>query len=289
MFKTRLISAIVMIAILLFAILEGGYILAGLVLLVSLVSYRELMKAFKLSGTLKSETKDEKRKNIIGCFTDLELIGYAGIIVYVALVTFTNEAIYLLTAIFGILIAYMFLYVFSFPKHDGHEIATSMFCVIYAPVMITFAFLITKLEYGIYFIWIVFIWSAVCDIFAYCVGVLFGKHKLAPKLSPKKSIEGAIGGAAFAGIGGFIYGFFVLEPAIKVDGIAIILGVVSIFGAIISQVGDLCASAIKRNQDIKDYGKLIPGHGGVMDRLDSIVMVSPVVYLFARFIIDRCM
>lgn len=131
----------------------------------------------------------------------------------------------------------------------------------------------------------IFISSWICDTCAYVVGMLFGKHKLAPVLSPKKSIEGALGGVAGSALVGAVYGYFVVEPAISGQQVTWIFLLISMVGAVISQVGDLAASAIKRNHDIKDYGKLIPGHGGVMDRFDSVIFTAPMIYFLAVLLI----
>ena len=97
---------------------------------------------------------------------------------------------------------------------------------------------------------------------------------MAPVLSPKKSIEGAVGGVAGAVLLGVIYAFFTKGGMVE-------YGIICGVGALISMVGDLAASAIKRNMDIKDYGKLIPGHGGVLDRFDSVIFTAPVIYYLA--------
>ena len=111
--------------------------------------------------------------------------------------------------------------------------------------------------------------------------MLFGKHKLAPVLSPKKSIEGAIGGVAGAALVGLIYAMVLKNAGISQSNLLWVFPVISAVGAVISQVGDLAASAVKRNFGIKDYGKLIPGHGGIMDRFDSVVFTAPMIYYLA--------
>ena len=104
-----------------------------------------------------------------------------------------------------------------------------------------------------------------------------GRHRLAPELSPKKSVEGAIGGVAGSALVGFLYGLL-----ISPDAGALVYALISAIGAVISQFGDLTASAIKRNHDIKDYGKLIPGHGGIIDRFDSVIVTAPIIYILSR-------
>ena len=152
------------------------------------------------------------------------------------------------------------------------------FSLIYAPVTLSFVYLARHYEGGIYLVWVIFISSWVSDTFAYLVGVMLGKHKLAPVLSPKKSIEGSVGGIVGAVLIGAVYGSF-LNSAFGVQYMGGILAFIGGVGSVISQVGDLAASAIKRNHNIKDYGKLIPGHGGIMDRFDSVIFTAPIIYL----------
>ncbi len=117
------------------------------------------------------------------------------------------------------------------------------------------------------------------DTCAYFTGVFLGKHKMTPKLSPKKTYEGAIGGVVGATLLGFGYGFAISS---KMSDVLVhpvyTFAIASFIGAFLSIFGDLAASAIKRNHDVKDYGKLIPGHGGIMDRFDSAIFTAPVVY-----------
>ena len=108
--------------------------------------------------------------------------------------------------------------------------------------------------------------------------MLIGKHKMAPVLSPKKSIEGAVGGVAGATLLGVAYAAATQGPMVQ-------YAVICAVGALISMVGDLAASAIKRNQGIKDYGKLIPGHGGILDRFDSVIFTAPVIYFLSLIMI----
>ena len=143
------------------------------------------------------------------------------------------------------------------------------------------------LDHGIYLVWLVFLCSWGSDTCAYAVGVLFGRHKMAPKLSPKKSVEGGIGGVAGAALLFGLYTYFVINPFTAQQfqlnlGGAMCLGAV---GALVSMVGDLAASAIKRDNEIKDYGKLIPGHGGIMDRFDSVIIAAPLVFFGLALIV----
>ena len=124
---------------------------------------------------------------------------------------------------------------------------------------------------GHIYVWLIFIIAFITDIFAYFAGYLFGKHKLIPKVSPKKTIEGSIGGILGSTLVCLGFGYYFNLNLTMI----ILLG---FFGSIIAQMGDLFASSIKRYVGIKDYGKLIPGHGGVLDRFDSVILVAPFVY-----------
>ena len=110
-----------------------------------------------------------------------------------------------------------------------------------------------------------------------------GKHKMAPVLSPKKSVEGGIGGVVGAALLGALYAVAINKFA-GAGADALTYAVICGVGGIISQVGDLAASAIKRNHDIKDYGKLIPGHGGILDRFDSVIITAPIIFYMATIL-----
>ena len=272
MFFTRLLSSVVLVVLALVTILTGGYLLAAVLLFLSLTAFHELMKACKLSGEQ-------------GRISGPELIGGIGIIAYYLVMTLTQERNYLFLILITILIAFMFLYVFTFPKYRAEQVMCAFFCVAYAPVMLSFIYLVRVLPYGIYTVWMIFISSWICDTCAYLSGMLLGKHKLAPVLSPKKSVEGAIGGIIGSALVGALYGYFMVEAVISEQQITWIFVLISAIGAVVSQVGDLAASAIKRNHEIKDYGKLIPGHGGVMDRFDSVIFTAPMIYFLALLLI----
>ena len=142
--------------------------------------------------------------------------------------------------------------------------------------------MIRHLGYGRLYIWLPFVTAWLCDTCAYFTGMLFGKHKLIPSVSPKKTIEGAIGGVLGSVISVVIFALVCKNVASAEVSIlnAIILGAVC---AVVSQFGDLCASCIKREHDVKDFGNLIPGHGGILDRFDSVLMVSPIVYYLSLY------
>ena len=262
MFKTRLISGIVLVIIALATIISGSWILFFTLLAVSLIGMRELYKVMKVS--------DEH-------VTVLELVGYLGaVLYYIAMkADFGN---YGTMAIIISMILILFVYVFGYPKYRAEQVMAAFFGMVYVAVMLSFIYLTRNLPDGKFLVWLIFLCSWGCDTCAYCVGMLIGKHKMAPVLSPKKSIEGAVGGVVGAALLGVIYA---AASQGKMAEYALICAV----GALISMVGDLAASAIKRNQNIKDYGKLIPGHGGILDRFDSVIITAPVIYYLAKIIL----
>jgi phosphatidate cytidylyltransferase len=141
--------------------------------------------------------------------------------------------------------------------------------------------------FGVYLYGLVFIGAWMTDTGAYFVGVLFGKHKLIPKVSPKKTVEGAFGGVLGCIIGFVLYGVIVqLISGVTVNYLAMI--VVAAVISVISQFGDLVASYIKREREIKDFGFIFPGHGGVLDRFDSIIAVAPTIYFITYFTANSC-
>ena len=120
------------------------------------------------------------------------------------------------------------------------------------------------------------------DIFAYFTGMLIGKHKLIPEVSPKKTVEGSIGGIAFCTLA-FIAYAYIVKIFFNTELNVLFLAISAIIVSVISQMGDLIMSLIKREYGIKDYGKLFPGHGGVLDRFDSILAVTLGVSLLCMF------
>ena len=262
MFKTRLISGIILVAIALATIISGNWILFFTMLCVSLIGMQELYKVMKV--------RDDH-------FTVLEVAGYLGALFYYMAVRVDFERFGMMAVILGMILI-LFVYVFSYPKYRAEQIMAAFFGQIYVAVMLSFIYLTRGLPDGKFPGMAYFPLLLGCDTCAYCVGMLIGKHKMAPVLSPKKSVEGAVGGVVGAALLGVIYAGATQG---KMAEYALICGV----GALISMVGDLAASAIKRNQNIKDYGKLIPGHGGILDRFDSVIITAPVIYYLAKLIL----
>lgn len=262
MFKTRLISGIFLVIAALLTIISGGYVLFVTLLCVSLLGIQELYKAMGV------------HKDGVGL---LELAGYLGTILYYASLLLGFERYGMMAVLLG-LVLLMFVYVFTYPKYEADQVMSAFFGIVYVAVMLSFIFLTRNLEGGKFLVWLIFLCSWGCDTCAYCVGMLIGKHKMAPVLSPKKSVEGAVGGVVGAAALGAIYAAVTHGPIVE-------YAVICAVGALISMVGDFAASAIKRNRGIKDYGKLIPGHGGILDRFDSVIFTSPIIFYLAKMIL----
>lgn len=266
--KTRVLSGIVLAIIMISSSFCGGWYLYLLCAGVSLIGMYELYRVIDI------------QKSALAC------MGYLSAIFYYICVLTGYEKYDIFVFVIA-LMAIMSVYVFTFPKYKIEEVTLAFLGLFYVAVMLSYIYKVRILEDGIYIVWLIFIASWGNDTFAYFTGVLLGKHKMAPVLSPKKSIEGAIGGIAGATILGIIFGYIVNGYMSEtVSHPVFIFAAASFVGAILAIIGDLTASAIKRNHNVKDYGKLIPGHGGILDRYDSVIFTAPAVY-WAVFILNR--
>ncbi len=271
---TRVISGFFLILILAITMLSGGKILFAFTLCISLIGFYELIKATHVRC-------DEKK------VSGMEIVGYIGIVAYYIVLGLPQAKAFLMLPIILTIMGMMLVYVFAFPKYDAKQVMSAAFSYFYAPVLLSYIYQTRNLEHGIYIVWLIFIASWISDTAAYFFGVLFGKHKLAPVLSPKKSIEGSVGGICGAALGGFLYAFALYKLGITfVSGDVLrAFPMIVALGSVISQIGDLAASGIKRNHNIKDYGTLIPGHGGIMDRFDSVIVTAPLIYYGAMLLV----
>lgn len=262
-FVTRLCSGIVLVALILCTVITGGNVLFGFNFIISMLAVYELYKVLGIE------------KSIPG------LTGYVAMIAYYILI-FTDKTQYTFMLIIVFLICLLAEYVFMFPKYKTEQISNALMCMLYGGVLLSYIYLIRNGNNGAYTVWLIFLCSWASDTCAYVAGVAFGKHKMAPVLSPKKSVEGAVGGVIGAALLGAIYAaIFSSHINLSVHPV-IAFAIICAVGALISMVGDLAASAIKRNHGIKDYGKLIPGHGGIMDRFDSVIYVAPIIWMLLQ-------
>ena len=264
---TRILSGIVLAIITASSLVMGNWYLFGICFAISLIGMMELYRTIGVHKKL------------------IAIMGYLSAIVYYICIYFKWEQYEMLVLVAALMII-MAIYVIAFPKYNTEDALMVFVGIVYVAVMLSYIYKIRILENGIYIVWLVFISSWGNDTCAYFIGVFFGKHKMAPKLSPKKSIEGAIGGVVGAAAIGVLYGYVVSGSLTIVKYPIITFAIASAAGALLAIVGDLAASAIKRNHDVKDYGKLIPGHGGILDRYDSVIFTAPVVYWVVKFIIS---
>ena len=263
--KTRIISGVFLVLILFVVLFFGGNVLLVATMAVSVIGSFELFRVFDF----------EKKAPAI--------IVYVAEIVYfldLKLNFIPNFAILLLALFIALMVSFVAMY----PKLSASQLMAAPFGFVYVAMMLSCVYLTRELPLGAYLVWLIFICSWVADTCAYFVGSKFGKRKIAPVLSPKKSLEGAIGGIVGAGVLGGIFGaVFMNALSLSVGQVFALVGICAA-GGFFSIFGDLAASAIKRNYDIKDYGKLIPGHGGILDRFDSVIIISPVVYFACLYL-----
>ncbi len=269
--KTRIISGAILVVLLIATLGLGGLVTAGVLLFVSIIGYREL------AGALGVREKDEVASLP-------ELVGLLAVCAhYLIIVTIGANMTLFVAEIMALFVLEAAVFVFNYPKYKSHKLISSVFSFIYAPMMLSFIYLLRQFPTGKYLAWLPFV-AWICDTFAYFSGVAFGKHKLCPVLSPKKTIEGAVGGVIGSVLAGVLFGYVYAtfaDPGMNVQRAVISFAVITLVAGIISQIGDLIASGIKRDNDIKDYGNLIPGHGGIMDRFDSVIFITPAIYFLS--------
>ncbi|HOK40580.1 MAG TPA: phosphatidate cytidylyltransferase [bacterium] len=253
--KIRIITAAITIPLFLFIIYLAGIYLKILLLIFSLLALFELFKIIKPQ---------------INYFLKVITFISAAIIIF-----FNTEQIYLL-----ILCLLFFIMVFEVNKENiVFSAAIITFMIIYSTIGF-FYFYKFRVNYGFSLLLLLLTDIWVCDTAAYFFGIKFGKHKLAPQISPKKSIEGFLAGFIFAFIYAFFFHlFFNKFYSFSLFQIFIIPLIVGIFG----QIGDLFESLIKRSADIKDSGKILPGHGGILDRFDSLIFSLPLIYIIFSY------
>jgi len=262
-FRTRTISAVVFTALLLGISYLGGWFFFALSVFVGMNGLWEFNRLFGQEKTPEG------------------IVSYAAAALWFAALGFGKEEL-LLPAVFLAFLTEMAVYVFRFGKSDWKSAVMPFAGVIYTVCLFSCLWRVRMLPGGICLIWLVFLISWGSDLFAYLVGVCIGKHKMAPVLSPKKSVEGLGGGILGAALLGFLYALFFGETVAFLPSPKLLLPVLCAVASPISVIGDLAASAFKRNMGIKDYSNLIPGHGGILDRFDSVIFVAPVVYYLLK-------
>ena len=249
----------VMIAPFIMFVLLGGIYLKGFVFALSLMALWEFFNALRQNK-----------------FKPLDIAAYILLIVYYLINNNFETMMYILVAsTFLLLIVPVIDLEYTFV-----DVSLTLLGFIYAGVLFSTVYLVNSKANGMYLVWLIFISSWLSDTAAYYSGRFLGKHKLCPKVSPKKTVEGSIGGFLGATIFGLIVNKYIyIMPIYHYFIIGALCG---IFG----QFGDLVASSVKRYVGIKDYSNLIPGHGGILDRFDSIIFSATVIFYYLTFIIN---
>ncbi len=265
-FLIRLRSSVILTALAALGFWAGGLCLFLLVAAASLIGLFELYQVLGLKGSAPAAA------------------GFMGALLYLEGVWLGWHSGLLLC----LFLAFMLLagtLVFTYPRYTPEQLALAFLGVLYVPGLLSFLFM-THREAGVWTAILILLSSWGSDVFAYCSGMLFGKHKLCPALSPKKTVEGACGAVILSAGLGALYGLLFRDKLTLFGSPAAACALITGLGSLLSQLGDLTASAVKRCRGIKDYGTLIPGHGGVMDRFDSVIVTAPAIY-FLTMILSR--
>ncbi len=263
--KTRIISAFTYAPLLILALLQPFTWVWGIIVLV--VSIMGLYEFYKATDLLKSKP--------------LCIMGYISAVHFVA-GYFIFPMLGLPFTLWFPAILFIIMLIFN-QKINAGMVGLTLLSVLYIPYLLSYIIGIRQMNGGEFYIWLIVICAFLTDTCAYFTGVAIGKHKLCPNLSPKKTIEGAIGGTVGCGLFCMLFGL-IISRFFNQDVNFLSLFILGLIGSVAAQLGDLTASAIKRQYGIKDYGNLIPGHGGILDRIDSIIFVAPVVYTYITYI-----
>ena len=261
---TTLIGLPIVAAVLVFA---NKYIVDVLIAAIALIAMHEFLNAI---------SKKSKPIRWI-CYTACISIAF----IHIIPMEYFNLII---TTVIAVIMLILFLHVISSRMDISFkDIAYTFFGIFYIAFFMMFFAAIRGMENGNVLIWYAVISSWATDIFAYLIGKHFGKHKFS-KISPKKTIEGCIGGTVGALVIVLLYTYLV-NTFLGMNYSYIQIGAIAFVLSIISQIGDFAASSIKRYVDVKDYSELIPGHGGMLDRIDSLLFIAPFAYVMFNFIV----
>ena len=275
--KTRIISGIVLIILIAGVLFYGGNVLLGALLLLSLGGLFELGSALS-----KAVPQPDGIKAVMyRPYVYTTMIAAA---VWYVLVFFLQDGIWSghwsLYYFIALIMTMMVLSICMYPKRKFADAAVSTFAVIYIPVLFSFIYILRQVPGGQFYVWYIVAAAWGSETLAYFTGMIFGKHKLSPRLSPKKTIEGAVGGVIGSAVLCTVFGLIIAGTVEVESGVMLKLSMlIGFLGSLASIGGDLFASSIKRTMRIKDYSNLIPGHGGILDRFDSMLFVAPVVVI----------
>lgn len=273
--KTRIITAVVALCILLPVLLLSDTVLLPIMLAIcSAVGVWEMLSCIGL-----------RKSAVLSVPLYLIALGAPFVVRYTHGMDFVRQVT---TALICFVLLYFFsVLTFSHGKYKLADVATVFMTVLYIVIGFNSVLVLRDFETGGKYVYLtVFICSWTTDTFAYFCGMLFGrggKHKLLPDVSPKKTVEGSIGGILFCVLAMLLFGMIVDPLYPEADIHYLMLAIAGVLASVIAQIGDLCMSVIKRTYGVKDYGKLFPGHGGVLDRFDSVLAVSVVLATFCSF------
>lgn len=265
-FKKRVLTAVIGIPVIVLLLLAPAPVMTGAVMICSVIGLYEFYTA--------SGLKDKKL---------LCLLGFAAALV-IPIVGGQLRPVDSLLLVYLYIVLLFVVMLLSHRTVTIRDLALLIVSLLYIPYFLSHITFIRTLPYGNFYVWLVFIGAFMTDSCAYFSGKLFGRHKLCPQISPKKTIEGAVGGVLGCGLSFMLFGLIVNLWFVRyLDGQSMSYGWLFLLGliaAVFSEIGDLVASIIKRQFAIKDFGHLLPGHGGILDRCDSIILVAPAIFLF---------
>ena len=257
----RVLTVVVGLPIVILLVHLGGLALTFFVGLAAIMGLKELYTA--LEG---------KHKHI-------HWIGYVFAIIYFTALFLCSTGYAVLFVFAGFIITVQLCLVFFYGRLTLDESVKTVYGFMYIPLLLAFVLLVRLHEFGAVFVWLIFTSSFGCDTFAYMFGVNFGKRKLTNTPSPNKSVEGLFGGVFGAAFVGGLYAFCIYQFTEQVQLSFIPIAIITCaVAAVFCIFGDMAASAIKRQTGIKDFGNVFPGHGGVLDRIDSIMLAAPVIF-----------
>ncbi|OPJ61803.1 phosphatidate cytidylyltransferase [Clostridium oryzae] len=263
--NNRYIGALIISPLIVFVFL-GGWFLQALCLLLSIIGIYEFFKVAKNKG-----------------YKPVNSAAFIFIVVYYLLFIKYRNTEFLSPMIIIATLLLLCLPIIK-SKYNYTDVAITILGLIYVPIFFSFIASVNLKEHGNILVWLVFLTSWGCDTFAYYIGKNFGKRKLSPKISPNKTLEGSIGGCIGSALLTVIFGAVIQANITYIMPLYhyAILGLIASF---LSEFGDLVASSMKRYAGIKDFSNLIPGHGGILDRFDSILYSSVTIYYYLTFIV----
>lgn len=263
----RILTSIIGLPVVILTFSFGNkYIIGGVIFIASIICMYEYFEAIKK------------------VCKPIEWVGYLSNICIICAAFFSAQSlmpIIIYSIPFIVLVLFLHI-ILTEMKYTFKDVAYTLAGIFYIPFFLMFLEFIRCMNNGKFLIGYTLVISWSTDVFAYLIGKYFGKHKLS-QISPKKSVEGAIAGVIGAIVISLIY-TLIIKNKLHIEYSYLKIVIISLLLSIVSQIGDFVASSIKRFADTKDYGNLLPGHGGLLDRIDSLLFLAPFAYLIFLFI-----